>query len=173
MGRKRPGRRDLFGTVPRLSRSCGLGHLGDGRGFALLDYDRDGWLDVALISTNKPRFQLFRNQLGVLFPGNKVRRLKLVGSQKSSSASRGKTNLDGIGAKIWVYRKSGGRELLQHQMGQGNVAQNSSWVWLAQPKDNPAVRLEIDWPSGRKSKMTLDEKTDDVVIREPVVAGPF
>ena len=47
-----------------LSGVTGLDDPGDGRSFALLDYDRDGWLDVALGSPGAPRLRLLRNGIG-------------------------------------------------------------------------------------------------------------
>ena len=47
-----------------VSGVSGLDHPGDSRAFAILDYDRDGWQDLALVSANAPMFQLYRNQMG-------------------------------------------------------------------------------------------------------------
>ena len=41
----------------------GLDSVGDGRAFATLHLDRDGALDLALVSRTAPRLQLWRNQL--------------------------------------------------------------------------------------------------------------
>ena len=41
----------------------GLDARADGRAFAWLDFDRDGWLDVAVVNANEPLLQLFRNEL--------------------------------------------------------------------------------------------------------------
>ena len=38
----------------------------DGRGVALLDYDLDGWVDLAVVNANAPLLQLFRNRIGEL-----------------------------------------------------------------------------------------------------------
>ncbi len=32
----------------------------DGRGFVYFDYDRDGWLDLGVVSPNRPRFRLLK-----------------------------------------------------------------------------------------------------------------
>ncbi|MGY8659122.1 MAG: FG-GAP repeat domain-containing protein, partial [Verrucomicrobiales bacterium] len=44
-----------FADVSALS---GLDLVSDGRSFAYLDYDHDGWLDVAVASANAPQLQL-------------------------------------------------------------------------------------------------------------------
>ena len=46
-----------------LSGVSGLDALADGRAFALTDYDRDGWQDVAAVNTNAPLLQLFHNDI--------------------------------------------------------------------------------------------------------------
>lgn len=156
-------------SFQNLTLVSGVDHLGDGRGFALLDFDRDGWLDIALISTNTPRFQLYRNQLGKLFTGNSHRRLKLEGNQVEGSANHGRSNRDGIGTKVWIKRKSGIKTLSQHQVGQGNVAQNSAWIWISQPKDDPATEIEVVWPSGRSNTIQVDDSNDDILVKEPAM----
>ena len=159
-------------TFQDLTLVSGVDHLGDGRGFALLDFDRDGWLDIALISTNAPRFQLYRNRLGKLFSKNGYRRLRLEGGQVDATANQGRSNRDGIGAKVWIRRKSGNKTLAQHQVGQGNVAQNSGWIWISQPADDPATEVEVVWPTGRSSTVQVDDSNDDIVIKEPVATEP-
>ena len=156
-----------------LTLVSGVDHLGDGRGFALLDFDRDGWLDIALISTNAPRFQLYRNRLGDLYSKNGHRRLRLEGAQRDGNANRGRSNRDGIGSKVWIKRKSGKKMLVQKQLGQGNVAQNSQWIWISQPETDPATEIEVVWPSGRSSQIELDDSEDDIIVKEPVIVGPF
>jgi len=37
-----------------LSGISGLDHPGDGRAFAWLDFDRDGWLDIVAVNANAP-----------------------------------------------------------------------------------------------------------------------
>ena len=47
-----------------VSGVTGLDHSGDSRAFASLDFDRDGWVDVAMVNANAPLFQLHRNRMG-------------------------------------------------------------------------------------------------------------
>jgi len=46
-----------------VSGISGLDHPGDSRAFAVLDFDRDGWQDLAVVNANAPLFQLFRNRM--------------------------------------------------------------------------------------------------------------
>ena len=155
-----------------LSTISGVDHRGDGRGFALFDFDKDGFQDIALISTNAPRLQIYRNRLGDFFPDNRVLRVRLVGSQRSSRANPARTNRDAVGSKLFVMRKSGARQMQHRQIGEGNVAQNSSWVWIPQPEEDPAVKLEVVWTSGQRSEVVVGDDDKELTIDEPVVSGP-
>ena len=47
-----------------VSGVSGLDDEADGRAFAVLDYDRDGWNDIVLVNAMNPLTRLFRNELG-------------------------------------------------------------------------------------------------------------
>ncbi len=55
----RPGK----GEFVRVSGISGLDDEGDSMSAAMLDFNRDGWMDVALGNVNKPRFRLLRNDM--------------------------------------------------------------------------------------------------------------
>ena len=46
-------------TYTDLSGVSGLDSIADSRGFALIDYDRDGWMDLVVVNSNEPQLQLF------------------------------------------------------------------------------------------------------------------
>ena len=46
-----------------ISALSGLDNPADSRGFAVLDYDRDGWQDIALVNANQPLFNLYHNEM--------------------------------------------------------------------------------------------------------------
>ena len=72
----------------------------DSRGFALLDYDRDGWQDIALVNANNPLSQLFHNELGK-FSTNKggMIAVRFRGGSTSDTPSD-LSNRDGYGAIV-------------------------------------------------------------------------
>ena len=160
-------------TFVDLSPVSGVDHRGDGRGFALLDYDKDGWQDIALISTNAPRLQIYRNRMAQHYPQNKSLKIMLVGGQRNSSINPNRSNRDGVGAKIFIYKKSGSKTLAHRQLGEGNVAQNSSWVWLAHSASDPITKLQVTWPSGRRSEIKINGEQSELTINEPIIAGPI
>jgi len=138
----------------------------DGRSFAIFDFDNDGWQDIALMSTNSPRFRLLKNSLG---DGSKNKRLviKLVGAATSSEPNSGVSNRDGIGARLLVEYESG-RKLMKHrQSGEGNVAQNSSLVWIGIAADDQVRSIKVLWPSGKTSKLNDFAGKDFIIVAEP------
>ena len=109
-----------------VSGVSGLDHPGDSRAFAVLDYDRDGWQDLAMVSANAPLFQLFRNQMGERqdATGGMVA-VRFEGGNRRSDASDRWSARDGYGARVLL--EIGGRTLLrEHRAGEGLAAQNSA-----------------------------------------------
>ena len=144
----------------------GADDLADGRSFAVLDFDNDGWQDIALMSLNVPRFKLYRNQMGDVFKENKSIRFRLVGGQTGSEPSSEFSNRDAIGAQVLVTFESGNEVLMQNQMGEGFASQNSATMSIGVPKDDAVKHLKVRWPSGKVS-LIESVKNDEVnTIRE-------
>ena len=137
-----------------VSGVSGLDHAGDSRAFAVLDYDRDGWQDLALVSANAPLFQLYRNQMGERegAAGGMVA-VRFEGGNRSSEASDHWSTRDGYGARVLL--EIGGRTLLrEHRAGEGLAAQNSATIRVGIGDAERADRLEIRWPSGQSYDTT-------------------
>ena len=80
-----------------------LDHPGDSRAFAILDYDRDGWLDIAMVNANAPLLQLFRNQIGSQADATgkgQALALRFVGGNNDAEPSASWSNRDGYGAMV-------------------------------------------------------------------------
>ncbi len=125
----------------------GLDHPGDSRAVALLDFDRDGWLDVAMVNANAPLFQLFRNRIGQV-ASSRMLALRFAGSNRAATANPGRSPRDGYGATVTL--DLGDLQLLrEHRAGEGFAAQNSSTLVIGLG-ERPEVRaLTVRWPSGR------------------------
>jgi len=133
-----------------LSRLSGLDDPADGRTLAWLDFDRDGWTDVAVANANRPLLQLFRNEIGDL-PGAGERgrsiALRLVGGNQAALPSAEWSNRDGIGARIEV--ELGKHRLLrERRAGEGFGAQNSAVLLIGIGARERADAVTITWPSG-------------------------
>ena len=116
----------------------------DGRSFAVLDYDQDGWLDIALASANAPRLRLFRNRMEELGAQGQVFRLKLVGGELS--------NRDAVGALVKVSTSKGHR-VYRRSIGEGLSAQNSSSIRITLEEGENLQRLLVRWPSGGETML--------------------
>ena len=137
-----------------VSGVSGLDHPGDSRAFAVLDYDRDGWQDLAVVSANAPLFTLYRNQMGERegATGGMVA-VRFEGGNQSPDASDQWSNRDGYGARVLL--EIGGRTLLrEHRAGEGLAAQNSATLRVGIGNAERANRLEVRWPSGRSYDTT-------------------
>lgn len=119
-----------------LSLLSGADHKGDGRACALLDYNGDGRLDIAVANTNRPTLLLWKNELQV---PNRYIELRLTGGAGM--------NRDAIGARVTV--EAGGRKLLRElHCGEGNAAQNSKALLVGLGSANKADRVTVRWPDG-------------------------
>ena len=128
--------------------------MSDGRSFATLDFDGDGWTDIALMSLNHPRFRLYRNRMRDLYPDRKSFRFKLVGGNDKAEASEVLSNRSAIGARVLFTFKSGRKVRMHKQAGEGFATQNSEIQSIAVPSDDEIEKAVISWPSGNQSTVT-------------------
>ncbi|MBN4059019.1 CRTAC1 family protein [Endomicrobium sp. AH-315-J14] len=138
-----------------LSAIAGLDHEGDGRSFAILDFDRDGFPDVATVHANAPLLTLHRNRLGerglVGTPSSFVA-VRLVGGNRSAKPSEEWSNRDGYGARVTVHL--GDRRLLRElRAGEGLAAQNSATLLIGVGRSDSVDRVVVRWPSGKSSEV--------------------
>ena len=131
-----------------MSGVSGLDHPADGRAFAVLDFDRDGWQDLAVVNANAPLLQLYRNQIGD-GEGDRagIVALRFEGGNRVASSNDQWSARDGYGARVLV--ELGGRTLLrEHRAGEGLAAQNSPTMRIGIGESDRADHLEVRWPSG-------------------------
>jgi len=159
---------DNFTDVTLLS---GADDMADGRSFATLDFDRDGWQDIALMSLNAPRFKLFRNKMSSVRGGNRPFQFRLKGGNTSSVATANLSNRDGIGARVLVVYASGKKILIQNQAGEGFSSQNSATQSIGIPVGDSIAKLEIRWPSGNNTTVVAPNETEICVISEVAPAA--
>ena len=154
-----------------VSGISGLDHPGDSRAFAVFDYDRDGWQDIAVVNANAPLFQLFRNQMGERGdPGGMVA-IRFEGGNRYAFPTGQWSSRDAYGARVVLEVR--GRELLrEHRAGEGLAAQNSATLHIGIGNAEEVTRLEIDWPSGRRSDTTAVPAGTLVTAYEDPSASP-
>jgi hypothetical protein len=136
------------GDFSDLSLLSGVDCLEDARSFAVLDYDSDGWLDIALMGPHTPRFRLFRNRMSELMDaGGTVTELVLEGANHGDLAGKG-SNRDAVGATIRVTTSTGQR-LYRKSIGEGLSTQNMRAIRIVLAPDEALQEIEIAWPSGK------------------------
>ncbi|HXI50978.1 MAG TPA: CRTAC1 family protein, partial [Candidatus Saccharimonadales bacterium] len=133
-----------------ISGVSGLDNPADSRGFAVLDYDRDGWQDVALVNANQPLFNLYHNEMAKAGMKGGMIAIRFVGGNKTSAPSRGFACRDGYGARATV--DLGDMKLSrEHRCGDGWSTQNSATMILGIGSHTTVPSLSVRWPSGKIS----------------------
>ena len=131
----------------RCSTPSGLDAREDGRSFSWLDFDRDGYWDLALSNRNSPALRLYHNTLGDK-PTTKKKLLafRLVGGNTDSKTSK-LSNRDAIGARVEL-ETSIGTLVRERRVGEGFGAQNSPTLIFAMPENAEWTEARVVWPSG-------------------------
>lgn len=145
-------RRD--GNFEDLTLVSGVDFREDGRGFVLLDYDKDGWVDMGIVSPNNPRFRIVRNRIGDRRPDNSFVEVSLVGGQTGAEPSQEWSSRDAFGATVVATVASGqtmSKRKFQLSCGEGLSSQNAKRIHIGLASDEEVLKLEVNWPSGKTS----------------------
>ncbi|MCP4690082.1 MAG: tetratricopeptide repeat protein [Desulfobacterales bacterium] len=142
-----PGAGGRFATVSAVS---GLDFPDDGRAVSMVDWDRDGDLDMWIANRNAPRLRLMRNNAAGNNPGeNHFAAFKLVGNGKNTSR-------DAVGARVEVIAPDQGAARLVKTMRAGGsfLAQSGKWLHFGLGKTESIERVLVHWPGGEKEVFT-------------------
>jgi hypothetical protein len=123
------------------------------RGAAYGDYDNDGDLDVLVTANNGPA-RLLRNEGG---NRNRVLRVRTVG---------GKSNRDGIGARVTVTAEGGAKTWGTVKTGSSYCSQSELPLTFGLGSAPRAARVEVVWPSGATDVLTNVAAGQAVTIEE-------
>ena len=147
----------------KLSGLSGADSPLDSRGFALLDFDRDGDQDMALINANAPSFQLYRTEVPT--KGNFIA-FQLTGGAGDGRGGR-LSNRDAIGARLQV-RTGRGRVLMRAlSAGEGYGIQNSKTLIVGLGEEESVSEITVFWPGGEVFRSDLPMKVGQLVrLRE-------
>lgn len=155
-----------------ISGLSGLDDPGDSRGFALLDYDHDGWQDVALVNANQPMFKLFHNELRAAGRQGGMVALRFVGGNRTASPSKDFACRDGFGARV-TLELGDLRIVRDHRCGEGWSVQNSATMIIGIGAHTNVGVISVRWPSGRVSTTReVSEGTLLTVHENPAEAAP-
>lgn len=136
-----------------ISGISGLDDPADGRCFGILDYDHDGWPDIALVNANAPMLELYRNRIGarpatLANPaGGRMIAVRFVGGNRKALPSRTWSARDGIGARVTV--DLGDAKLLrEYRAGEGFASQNSATLIVGIGQHEVVPSITVRWPAG-------------------------
>ncbi|MBL9135349.1 MAG: CRTAC1 family protein [Verrucomicrobiales bacterium] len=149
----------------------GLDNPADGRGFGILDMNRDGWLDLALVNANQPLFNLYRNDMASAGFAGGVIALRFRGANRTAEASTKKACRDGFGARVELDLGDQ-RIVREHRCGEGWSAQHSATMVVGIGVRNQVPAVTVRWPSGRSSTTRqVPEGTLLTVYEDPTEAA--
>jgi hypothetical protein len=131
-----------------ISGLSGLDNPADSRGFGILDYDRDGWLDIAMVNANQPLFNLYHNEMPAMGLKGGVIAIRFVGGNRTPSPVKEYACRDGFGARVTVDL-GGTRIVREHRCGEGWSTQNSATMVVGVAAQAKAASVSVRWPSGK------------------------
>lgn len=135
-------RNDCRGAFDDVSGAAGLDLEQDGRAFAVIDIDRDGDPDLAVMAArNAPQLRIFRND----HPPRAMFALRLTGA--------GRSNRDAIGARVRVETDAL-RVTRVVQAGSGFLSQHSRELVIGLGDSREVLSVTVDWPSGTRQVFT-------------------
>ncbi len=141
-------RNDGKGGFDDVSGTVGLDLEQDGRSFAVLDADRDGDPDLAIMAARQaPQLRLFRNDFSAR---GRTFTLRLTGS--------GKSNRDAIGARV-VVETDRMKKTRVVAAGSGFLSQHAKTLIVGLGDSTGIRSVTVTWPSGAVQTFT-DAKLD-------------
>jgi peroxiredoxin len=149
----------------------GLDTPADSRGFAVLDYDRDGWPDIALVNANQPLFNLYRNEMPAAGHTGGMIAVRFVGGNRSAKPSSEFGCRDGYGAQLTV--DLGDQKLIrEHRCGDGFATQHSATMIVGLGARTAAGSITVRWPSGRTATTSDVPEGTLLTVYENPADGP-
>ena len=139
------------GNFEDATLNSGADFMADGRGFALLDYNQDGWVDMAAMCCAKPKLRLLENKFAKLasVQNHKFVQIRLIGGNQGSAQSEWSPR-DAFGATMLV-RIGETKRMFTHLCSEGLSSQNSAWRHIGLGESAKIDQIEITWPSGKKT----------------------
>jgi len=157
------------GQFKDVSGVSGADDPGDGRVFALLDFDRDGWWDIAEVNANAPSLKLYQNKLGADPEWRKTHHeiaLRFVGGNHTAKPSPGLSNRDGIGALVTL--DLGDTKIVrENRAGEGFAGQNSATMLVGIGAHEIVPHVTVRWPSGKTQTIDRVSTGKLVTLHEP------
>ncbi len=146
-------RNDGKGGFDDVSGAVGLDLDQDGRSFGVLDVDRDGDPDLALMAARQtPQLRVFRNDFRERGASLALSLQGDPGAARDGATAR-PSNRDAVGARVTVETEEV-RRMKTVQAGSGFLSQHSKELLFGLGASRRVLRLTVDWPSGRQQVFT-------------------
>lgn len=135
---------DWFATVSGIS---GFDYADDARSTALVDWDRDGDVDVWIANRTSPQIRFLRNDMPRA--GNYLE-LLLEGDGSTS-------NRDAVGARVEVITPGDNDRGKLHSIktvhaGEGFLSQSSRWLHFGVGELKEVEAVRVVWPGGKEER---------------------
>ena len=137
-----------------LAGISGIDDPADGRGFSLLDFDRDGWQDIALVNVSRPRLRLFRNTMGDERLDHGFIAFRFVGGNREPRPSREWSSRDGFGTSVELELSDTLTVYREHQPESSIKAQNSATLLVGLGTHDAVLAVSVRWLSGKQQTTT-------------------
>jgi thiol-disulfide isomerase/thioredoxin len=154
-----------------VSGISGLDDPADSRGFGVIDYDRDGWQDVALVNANQPLFNLFHNEMPAAGFKSGMIALRFVGGSRTPNPVQQYACRDGFGARVTMDLDDT-QITREHRCGEGWSVQNSATMILGIGTHAKAKSVVVRWPSGKTSQIDAVPEGTLLTVYENPAEGP-
>jgi len=150
------------GQFDDVSLVSGIDFNEDGRGFAFGDFDKDGNLELGIVSSQSPRVRIAKANDGVGLTAkddsHRWVKIRLFGGNETAAPNAELSPRDPVGA-ILIARTASSTRMFQLARGEGFSTQNSQTIHIGLGEDPKIDELKIRWPSGR------------ITVEEGIMAG--
>jgi len=141
-----------------VSAVSGADSIADSRSWAAIDFDRDGFPDIAVVNANTPLLEFLKNNAKTLTnTPNRFLAVRLEGSNHAASRNPGSSPRTPVGATVTAHHPDVMAVTRTLAAGSGFAAQGSATLLFGLDGHPHADRITVRFPSGQ--------------VRE--LAGPF
>ncbi|MBT8143357.1 MAG: CRTAC1 family protein, partial [Gammaproteobacteria bacterium] len=149
-----------------ITSGSGLEHSGQGRALLVLDYDRDGDMDIIILS-NQASLQLFRNDL---IDGSTPRDANWLQVRIDTRANP-RLAAHGAGVLITVDTARG-RQIKQMTTGGSYLGQSELIAHFGLGSARGVRRVTVDWGNGKKTRLRRVKANQRVTVQSRCRPGP-
>jgi len=144
---------DGTGVFTDEAAALGIADVGQGRGLATFDHDRDGDLDV-LVNNLGEGLVLYRNDVD---NGHRWVEVRLLDTQG---------NTQGLGCRVTAILGGVPMQVRVVETGANFLSHNPASAWFGfGPVGGGPVRIVVDWPDGQKTQQLVDLDQRVVITR--------